>query len=174
MRTGEYDLVQFFVIEMAVVLGVAGAGQAFSFAPDISQAKAATADVTRLLDHKPDIDIWSNEGCYPATLKTGQIEFRRVYFRYPSRSSLLSISNTRPEKLILRDLSLKISPGQYIALVGRSGCGKSTVAALLERFYDPTSGDVLVDGTPVLAYNLREFRKNLAIVSQEPSYLPFI
>ena len=153
MQTREYDLTQFFVIEMVVVLGFAGAGQAFSFAPDISQAKAATADVTRLLNHKPDIDIWSNKGYYPATLKTGQIEFRCVYFRCPSRSFLISISNARPEKLILRDLLLKISPGQYIALVGRSGCGKSTVAALLERFYDPTSEDVLVDGTPVLAYN---------------------
>jgi len=68
----------------------------------------------------------------------------------------------------LKGLSFGIPEGQYVALVGPSGCGKSTVAALLERFYDPAAGVVSVDGISVSSYNLSEYRKNLAIVSQEP------
>jgi ATP-binding cassette subfamily B (MDR/TAP) protein 1 len=67
---------------------------------------------------------------------------------------------------------LDVKPGQYVALVGTSGCGKSTTVALIERFYDPIGGDVLVDGIPVSKYNLSEYRKNISIVTQEPTYLP--
>jgi ATP-binding cassette subfamily B (MDR/TAP) protein 1 len=65
---------------------------------------------------------------------------------------------------------LDVKPGQYVALVGSSGCGKSTTVALIERFYDSIGGQVLVDGVPVSEYNLTEYRKNISIVSQEPTY----
>jgi ATP-binding cassette, subfamily B (MDR/TAP), member 1 len=70
---------------------------------------------------------------------------------------------------VLRGLNLDIKPGQYVALVGSSGCGKSTTVALIERFYDPIAGEVLVDGVPVSQYNLSDYRKNISIVSQEPT-----
>jgi len=71
---------------------------------------------------------------------------------------------------VLRGLDFEIKPGQYVALVGSSGCGKSTAVGLIERFYDPLVGEVLVDGMNVGGYNLREYRKNISLVSQEPTY----
>ena len=76
----------------------------------------------------------------------------------------------RPDRLVLRGLSFDIKPGQYGALVGVSGCGKSTTIGLLERFYDPIAGQVTVDGLPVSEYNLASYRKNISIISQEPTY----
>jgi ATP-binding cassette subfamily B (MDR/TAP) protein 1 len=62
-----------------------------------------------------------------------------------------------------------VRPGQYVALVGASGCGKTTAIALLERFYDPTLGGVFVDGHDISTLNVNEYRKHLALVSQEPT-----
>lgn len=69
----------------------------------------------------------------------------------------------RPHEVVLRGLSLEIIPGQYVALVGPSGCSKSTVASLIERFYDVLAGEVLVDDVNVSEYNLNDYRKSLAI-----------
>jgi ATP-binding cassette, subfamily B (MDR/TAP), member 1 len=71
---------------MAITFAAQGAGQFFSFAPDITKATSATLNVTRLLEHKPDIDVWSNEGKSVEHLERGQIEFKGVHFTYPSRS----------------------------------------------------------------------------------------
>ena len=79
-------------------------------------------------------------------------------------------SKSRPDVPVLRGLNLDVKPGQYVALVGASGCGKSTTVGLIERFYDPIAGEVLVDGTSVADYNLADFRKTISIVSQEPTY----
>jgi len=70
---------------------------------------------------------------------------------------------------VLRGLSLTVKPGQYVALVGASGCGKSTTIALLERFYDPLAGGVYVDGKEISSLNLNDYRSFLALVSQEPT-----
>jgi ATP-binding cassette subfamily B (MDR/TAP) protein 1 len=66
-------------------------------------------------------------------------------------------------------LNLTVKPGQYVALVGASGCGKSTTIALMERFYDPLSGGVYVDGREISSLNLNEYRSHIALVSQEPT-----
>ena len=87
----------------------------------------------------------------------GEIEMRNVRFSYPSR----------PEALVLQDFSLKAEAGQRIALVGPSGAGKSTVVSLLFRFYEPTAGQVLVDGRPASEMPLSHLRNNLALVPQE-------
>lgn len=76
---------------------------------------------------------------------------------------------TRPEQPVLQGLSIAAKPGQLVALVGASGCGKSTVIALIERFYDPNSGDVCIDGEKVKDLMLKEYRQHLALVSQEPT-----
>ena len=70
---------------MAVVFGAQGAGQFFSFAPDITKATSATVNVTRLLEHVPDIDVWSKEGKSVDQLEAGRIEFKNVTFSYPTR-----------------------------------------------------------------------------------------
>ena len=70
---------------------------------------------------------------------------------------------------MLRGLSLTVKPGQYVALVGASGCGKSTAIALLERFYDPLVGGVYVDGKEISSLKINQYRSFLALVSQEPT-----
>jgi ATP-binding cassette subfamily B protein len=87
----------------------------------------------------------------------GEIEMRGIKFSYPSR----------PDALVLQDFSLKAEAGQRIALVGPSGAGKSTVVSLLFRFYEPTSGEILVDGRPANELPLSSLRNNLALVPQE-------
>ncbi|KAL7816316.1 P-loop containing nucleoside triphosphate hydrolase protein [Trichoderma aethiopicum] len=155
---GEYNMFQFFLCFMAVVFGAQSAGSIFSFAPDMGKAHHAAKELKVLFDRKPTIDTWSEEGM-PVTEVEGSIEFRDVHFRYP----------TRPEQPVLRGLNLTIQPGQYVALVGASGCGKSTTIALLERFYDPLSGGVYVDGKEISSLNLNDYRSFIALVSQEPT-----
>jgi len=87
----------------------------------------------------------------------GEIEMRNVSFAY----------STRPEAIVLRNVDLKASAGQRIALVGPSGSGKSTTVSLLFRFYDPTSGEILIDGKPIRELPLTTLRRNLALVPQE-------
>jgi ATP-binding cassette subfamily B (MDR/TAP) protein 1 len=97
-------------------------------------------------------------GLQPSTFK-GKIEFRNVCFSYP----------TRPDRWVLRNFSMTIMPGQSCALVGESGCGKSSVILLILRFYEPQSGEILLDDVPVSQLNVRWLRENCALVQQEPA-----
>ncbi|KAF8194139.1 P-loop containing nucleoside triphosphate hydrolase protein [Pholiota molesta] len=136
------------------------AGNVFSFVPDISSAKGAGSDIIKLLDSRPEIDAESTEGKVLAEKAVqGHIRFENVHFRYP----------TRPGVRVLRDLSFEVQPGTYIALVGASGSGKSTTIQLIERFYDPLAGEVYLDGERITDLNIQEYRKHLALVSQEPT-----
>ncbi len=89
----------------------------------------------------------------------GRIEFKRVDFAYP----------TRPQCLILQDFSLDVKAGTSIGLVGRSGCGKSTIIGLIQRFYDVDRGAVKVDGMDVREMDILWYRGITALVSQEPA-----
>lgn len=115
-------------------------------------------DIVNMLDARPAIDAESTSGEIPKHAE-GRIQFRDVHFRYP----------TRPGVRVLQGLNLTVKPGTYIALVGASGCGKSTTIQLIERFYDPLHGKVLLDGHDIAELNIQEYRKNIALVSQEPT-----
>ncbi|KAI7759569.1 hypothetical protein LZL87_013514 [Fusarium oxysporum] len=153
----EYTQFQFFLCFMAVLFGAQSAGSIFAFAPDMGKAHQAARELKILFDREPVIDTWANAG-ERLTKIDGSLEFRDVYFRYPSR----------PEQHVLRGLNFIVRPGQYVALVGGSGCGKSTTIALLERFYDPLAGGVYVDGKDISTLNINEYRSHIALVSQEP------
>ncbi|RAQ51322.1 multidrug resistance protein 1 [Aspergillus flavus] len=154
----EYSIFQFFLCFNVVIFGAQSAGTAFSYAPDIAKARHAAASLKALFDRTPEIDSWSHDGEMVQSIE-GHVESRDVHFRYP----------TRPNQLVLRGLNLHVKPGQYVAFVGASGCGKSTAIALLERFYDPVSGAVYVDGKEISSYNINKYRSHLALVSQEPT-----
>ena len=155
---GEISELAFFICFSAIIFGAQSAGTIFSFAPDMGKAKQAAKELKTLFDRVPTIDSWSTEGERFNEME-GIIEFRDVHFRYP----------TRPEQPVLRGLDLTVKPGQYVALVGASGCGKSTTIALMERFYDPLSGGVFVDGKEISSLNINDYRGFLALVSQEPT-----
>ncbi|KAF6241656.1 hypothetical protein HO173_000367 [Letharia columbiana] len=154
----EITELHFFICFSAIIFGAQSAGTIFSFAPDMGKAKQAAKELKTLFDRVPAIDSWSQDGERFSDME-GTIEFRDVHFRYP----------TRPEQPVLRGLSLTVKPGQYVALVGASGCGKSTTIALMERFYDPLSGGVFVDGKEISSLNINDYRGFLALVSQEPT-----
>lgn len=157
---GNYEITElhFFICFSAIIFGAQSAGTIFSFAPDMGKAKQAAKALKTLFDRVPAIDSWSQAGERVSDME-GTIEFRDVHFRYP----------TRPEQPVLRGLSLTVKPGQYVALVGASGCGKSTTIALMERFYDPLSGGVFVDDKEISSLNINDYRGFLALVSQEPT-----
>ncbi len=155
---GEISELAFFICFSAIIFGAQSAGTIFSFAPDMGKAKQAAKELKTLFDRVPTIDCWSQEGERFSSME-GTIEFRDVHFRYP----------TRPEQPVLKGLDLTVKPGQYVALVGASGCGKSTTIALMERFYDPLSGGIFVDGKEISSLNVNDYRGFLALVSQEPT-----
>lgn len=107
----------------------------------------------------PKIDSDSTEGQVLQHV-SGEVEFRHVRFAYPSR----------PESVIFQDFNLKIPAGKTVALVGGSGSGKSTVIALLQRFYDPSSGgEITLDGVAIDKLQLKWLRSQMGLVSQEPA-----
>ncbi|KAG8158078.1 hypothetical protein KVR01_011839 [Diaporthe batatas] len=155
----EIDQFQFFACFSAIVFGAQSAGTFFSYAREMGNAHSSTSRLKSLFDRRPTIDTWSHSGeAIDSSSCAGTIEFRDVKFRYPERL----------DQPVLRGLNLKISAGQYIGLVGASGSGKSTIIAMLERFYDPDAGTILLDGRDIRTLNLNQYRSIISLVSQEP------
>lgn len=155
----EYDVFKFFVCLMSIVFGSQSAGSLLTFIPDIVKARHSAAQLKALFDKKPTVDSWDTSSGPALQSMEGKLELRNVQFRYP----------TRPDRPVLRGLGMTIEAGQHVALVGASGCGKSTVIALLERFYDPDRGQVLVDGVDISVVPVSSYRSYLALVGQEPA-----
>ncbi|KAI5425827.1 ABC transporter B family member 1 [Lathyrus oleraceus] len=142
----------------AVMIGGIGLGQSAPSMAAFTKARVAAAKIFRIIDHKPGIDRNSESGL-ELEIVTGLVELKNVDFSYPSR----------PEVKILNDFSLNVPAGKTIALVGSSGSGKSTVVSLIERFYDPTSGQVMLDGQDIKTLKLKWLRQQIGLVSQEPA-----
>ncbi|KAL2547075.1 ABC transporter B family member 15 [Forsythia ovata] len=145
-----------FFILMSTGKNIADAGTMTS---DLSKGSSAVRSIFAILDRNSKIEPDNPEGSKIKKMLSGMIEFKSVFFSYPSR----------PEQMIFQGLSLKIETGKTVALVGQSGSGKSTVLGLIERFYDPIEGSVLIDNYDVKSYNLRDLRSHIALVSQEPT-----
>ena len=123
----------------------------------VAHGRAAAAKLYATIDRVPTIDSASPAGLAPERCN-GRITLENVEFNYPSR----------PNVPIVKDLSLTIEAGSTVALVGASGSGKSTVISLVERFYDPLSGVVRLDGVDLKELNVRWLRSQIGLVSQEP------
>uniref|UniRef100_A0AC34QSI0 p-glycoprotein n=2 Tax=Panagrolaimus sp. JU765 TaxID=591449 RepID=A0AC34QSI0_9BILA len=131
-------------------------GFAAAYFPEYNKAKIAAGLIFKMLSEKPAFDNFSTEG--RKTPIKGSVDFKNIQFTYPQRKEIK----------VLKGLDIDVQPGQTLALVGPSGCGKSTVISLLERFYDPSAGKVLVDGEELQNYNIQHIRGSMALVSQEP------
>lgn len=129
----------------------------FGLAPYILKRRKSLISVFEIIDREPEIDPDDNSGLKPPNVY-GSIELRNVDFAYP----------TRPNLAVLSNFNLKVSGGQTVAVVGVSGSGKSTIISLMERFYDPVSGQVLLDGRDLKSFNLRWLRSHMGLVPQEP------
>ncbi|NNE80603.1 MAG: ATP-binding cassette domain-containing protein [Silicimonas sp.] len=152
MSVGE--LVQ-FVIYAVMVAGAVGALS--EIWGELQRAAGATERLVELLSAEDSVS--DPEAAEPiAAPVRGEVTFDNVVFRYPSR----------PDRAALDKVSIKIEPGETVALVGPSGAGKSTVIQLLLRFYDPSSGSVRIDGRDLQGLTRSDFRRHIALVPQEP------
>lgn len=168
MRSGQYSSLQFFIVLPAILFSAQAAGQIFSLAPDIGRAKGAASRVFALHDQKPSIDSPSNDTVVPmssvtisrgkSTAQKGSITFDNVSLTYKSR----------PNAPVFTNLNLTIPAGETVALVGRSGAGKTSAISLIERFYDPTAGSVRLDGVDIRSVPVSEHRARISLVAQDP------
>ncbi|XP_019747634.1 ATP-dependent translocase ABCB1 isoform X6 [Hippocampus comes] len=154
---GQMDIQAVFLVLLAILYGSIAVGEAHSFSPNYAKAKLSAAHIMMLLSRQPAIDNLSHEG-QSLDQFDGNVQLEGVKFNYPSR----------PDVPVLRGLNLKVSKGETLALVGSSGCGKSTTFQLLERFYDTTQGNVTFDSVSVKELNIHWLRSQIGIVSQEP------
>lgn len=148
------------VIKVFVVLVVTAnsVAETVSLAPEIIRGGESVGSVFSTLDRSTRIDP-DDPDAEPVETIRGEIELRHVDFAYPSR----------PDVVVFKDFNLRIRAGQSQALVGASGSGKSSVIALIERFYDPTAGKVMIDGKDIRRLNLKSLRLKIGLVQQEPA-----
>ncbi|KAL1517855.1 hypothetical protein ABEB36_001563 [Hypothenemus hampei] len=152
-----YDAGNMITVFFSVMSGSMGFGAASPFIEAFATAKAAGGKIFHVINTLPHINLSKNNGQKMNEVK-GNIELKNVHFNYPSRS-LVSV---------LQGLSLKVNAGDTVALVGSSGCGKSTVLQMVQRFYDPLEGQVFIDGNDIKNLDLAWYRQSIGVVSQEP------
>uniref|UniRef100_A0A914R6U7 ABC-type xenobiotic transporter n=1 Tax=Panagrolaimus davidi TaxID=227884 RepID=A0A914R6U7_9BILA len=147
-----------FSVFWCALIGAIRMGAAIPQIAVILGAKSAAGEIFSIIDRKPDLDSSSKSGRTISDFQ-GRINIDNVHFRYPSR----------PEIKILNGISLEVNPGQTVALVGHSGCGKSTIISLLMRYYEHEQGSITLDGIPIEDLNIQWLRGIIGIVSQEPN-----
>ncbi|KAF3002317.1 hypothetical protein E8E14_004790 [Neopestalotiopsis sp. 37M] len=160
VSSGEITFYQFFVSFMGTFFAGQAASQMFGYTSSITKGKSAANYLFWIEALQPLIraDTPENADRGPAD-GAGQIELDKIHFSYP----------LRPDTRVLRGVDLDIRRGEFVAFVGASGCGKSTMIAMLERFYDPTSGTIRVDGECLVDVNPRLYRRHVSLVQQEPT-----
>jgi ATP-binding cassette subfamily B (MDR/TAP) protein 1 len=174
---GNYTQTQFLIVVFSLLVGALLWAQMFALAPELSSARGAMARILSLIEigsdgmrghvrdpaieHRPeDKDVEAIAESKPVHLFDGRpssVQFSNVHFAYPAR----------PDSKVLNGLDIKVQPGQFCALVGQSGAGKSTIISLIERFYTPQSGSIFVDGVDITKSRDVSFRDTIALVPQE-------
>ncbi|XWS46383.1 hypothetical protein CRYUN_Cryun14cG0061100 [Craigia yunnanensis] len=142
---------------VAIMTGSMSLGQASPCMNAFASGQAAAFKMFETIKRNPEIDAYDTKGKILKDIR-GDIDLRDVCFSYPAR----------PEEQIFSGFSLSIPSGTTAALVGQSGSGKSTVISLIERFYDPQAGEVLIDGINLKEFQLKWIRGKIGLVSQEP------
>ncbi|KAI1813242.1 P-loop containing nucleoside triphosphate hydrolase protein [Poronia punctata] len=157
LASREYTPMAFFTSYVAVINGAEGAGQGFSFGPNAAQATAAANRILSIREKRHQATS-SKTAKIPDATGGIKIELKDVHFRYPTRN----IS-------VFKGINITIEKGQFVALVGASGCGKTSIISLLERFYDVQKGQILANGVDIAEVDAAEYRKHLSLVAQEPT-----
>ncbi|XP_068179067.1 antigen peptide transporter 1 [Antennarius striatus] len=152
------DLVAFVLYELQFSSAVEGILHSY---PDVKKAIGASVKIFEYLDRKPKIPP---EGTLAPQNLNGHVQFRNVTFSYPGKKD--------ENGFALKDVSLELKAGQITALVGSNGSGKSTCVRLLERFYQPEGGEILLDGEPLQSYKDQYLHDKIAVVSQECVLFP--
>ncbi|KAJ4259744.1 hypothetical protein NW762_007675 [Fusarium torreyae] len=157
-QSGEIDSVgTVFTVVLSVLLASSSIGLLYPQVPALANGAAAASELFKIFDKPSSLDPLSNEGKVPSTCQ-GQLQVDDISFSYPSR----------PDTQVLKNLTLNIPAGKTTAFVGASGSGKSTIIGLLERWYIPSSGRLLLDGMDVSMLNVKWLRSQMALVQQEP------
>ncbi|KAK4173352.1 putative ATP-binding cassette multidrug transport protein [Triangularia setosa] len=155
LETTMYD---FFVCFMGVFFSAQAASQFFAFSTSITKGQNSANYIFWLSELQPTVKETSeNQDRKPSS--GGPVELDNVRFSYP----------LRPDTTVLRGVDLEIKKGQFVAVVGASGCGKSTIIGLLERFYDASTGTVRIASDPLPTLNPRHYRAIVSLVQQEPT-----
>lgn len=126
---------------------------------EVQRAAGATERLMELMQVEAEISAPLSEEAINAETLSSRVSFKKVTFNYPSRPDMKALDN----------LTLDIQPGKSLALVGPSGAGKSTIFELLQRFYDPQSGEILFDHYPLTAFEPTNLRQQMALVPQQPT-----
>jgi ATP-binding cassette subfamily B (MDR/TAP) protein 1 len=164
VSTGEYTTGQFYTVFTAIIFSGEAAATFFTFTTSVTKARIALNYIFQLrksvimTDAVPGLTETDSDSSDTLQEKGAALDVDNVTFAYPMR----------PKLKVLRGIDVKIGAGKMIAFVGASGCGKSTMIAMLERFYDPSTGEIRLDGQDIKARDRRLHRRDIALVQQEP------
>lgn len=140
---------------MSLIFSALGISATLALVEDFDRAQVSAAKILKILEEP--VEINQREGQEPNEPVKGKVEFKNVCFKYKGRA-----------EYAVKDLNFTINPGETVALIGESGCGKSTTLQLLQRFYEIESGEILVDGVDIRKWSPKYLRKNISIVPQGP------
>jgi ATP-binding cassette subfamily B (MDR/TAP) protein 1 len=157
---GEYTTTQFYTVFIAVIFSGEAAASFFSYTTSMTKAATAANYIFWLRRQKPAVQEEPSRPPFDDGNEKdpAHVQVENVDFAYESR----------PNANVLKNIDVNVRPGQFVAFVGASGCGKSTAIALFERFYDPTSGRITCDGNTLPELCPRKYRSHVSLVQQEP------
>lgn len=157
IANGTYTYLRMIQVLNLVVFTVTIGSQLMAFTQRIAKSVQATTDLFQLVTLPTDGTSESQGILRPPI--SGDLVMQNVCFAYP----------TKPDTSVLNNLSMRVAEGECVALVGASGCGKSTVATLLQRLYEPTSGTISVGAHDLCSMDVHHLRNHIAVVSQSPN-----
>jgi len=152
---GAYDIGQFTFLTAAIQQASSNLQQVFSTASGIADQALFLTDLLAFFAMEPTVNANPNGRHVPETISRG-FEFKNVSFTYPGT-----------ERTVLRNFNLTLSPGERIALIGENGQGKTTVVKLITRLYDPTEGQILLDGVDLREYSLEDLHRHIGVIFQD-------
>jgi ATP-binding cassette subfamily B protein len=152
---GAYDIGMFTFLTAAIQQASSNLQQVFSTASGIADQALFLTDLLAFFAMKPTVQSKEGGLSAPATIRRG-FEFRNVSFAYPGS-----------DRVILKNFNLTLSPGERIALIGENGQGKTTVVKLITRLYDPTEGQILLDGVDLREYSLEDLHRHIGVIFQD-------